>query len=41
LFEQSLIPGFAVGAQRIGVPLNIPAGNGQLIHFDGSCSHFR
>ncbi len=40
LFKQSLIPGFPVGAQRIGESLSILERDGQVIYFVGGDNYF-
>lgn len=40
MFKQSLIPGFPVGAQRIGASLSILERDGQVIYFVGGDNYF-
>jgi len=40
VFKQSLIPGFPVGAQRIGESLSILERDGQVIYFVGGDNYF-
>ena len=40
MFKQSLIPGFPVGAQRIGESLSILEHNGQVVYFVGGDNYF-
>ena len=40
MFKQSLIPGFPVGAQRIGESLSILERDGQVMYFVGGDNYF-
>jgi hypothetical protein len=40
VFKQSLIPGFPVGAQRIGESLSILERDGQVVYFVGGDNYF-